>query len=145
MRFGLIGLGVIGQVRRAALGRTPGCSLTAVFDQDPVRLRANAADLPAFSTAEAMLASDACDAVVISTPPDSHEDLAVAAMEAGKYVLVEKPMASSARACRRMVDTSRRTARALAIGFNHRYFAAIKAVRQAITSGAIGTLIHIRA
>ena len=44
-----------------------------------------------------------------------------------------------------MVDTSRRTGRALAIGFNHRYFAAIKAVRQAITSGAIGTLSHIRA
>src|SRR5262249_43766772 len=84
MRFGLIGLGAIGQVRRAALGRTPGCSLTAVFDQDPARLRARAANVPAFRTAEAMLASEACEAVIISTPPDSHEALAIAAMESGK-------------------------------------------------------------
>ncbi|MDP9096735.1 MAG: hypothetical protein M3N26_09340, partial [Pseudomonadota bacterium] len=37
MRFGLIGLGSIGQVRRTAIGLTPGCSLTAVFDADPAR------------------------------------------------------------------------------------------------------------
>jgi predicted dehydrogenase len=145
MRFGLIGLGAIGQVRRAALGRTPGCSLTAVFDQNPARLCAKEADIADFPTAEAMLASDSCDGVIISTPPDSHEALAIAAMESGKHVLVEKPMASSAAACRRMVDTSRRTGRVLAIGFNHRYFAATKAVRQAIASGAIGTLSHVRA
>ena len=145
MRFGLIGLGGIGQVRRAALGRTPGCSLTAVFDQDPERLRGHAANVTAFPTADAMLASDSCDAVIISTPPDSHDALAIAAMGSGKHVLVEKPMASSAAACRRMVETSRRTGQTLAVGFNHRYFAAIKAVRQAITSGAIGTLSHVRA
>ena len=145
MRFGLIGLGAIGQLRRAALAHTSGCSLTAVFDQDPEPLRASAANVSTFSTAEAMFASESCDAVIISTPPDSHEALAIAAMESGKHVLVEKPMASSAAACRRMVETSRRTGRVLAIGFNHRYFAAIKTVRDAISSGAIGNLSHVRA
>lgn len=145
MRFGLVGLGAIGQVRRAALMRTPACSLTAVFDQDPKRVTASAANATVFSAAEAMFASKSCDAVIISTPPDSHEALAIAAMEHGKHVLVEKPMASSVAACRRMVDTSLRTGRVLAVGFNHRYFAAVKAVRHAIVSGAIGKLSHIRA
>jgi predicted dehydrogenase len=92
-----------------------------------------------------MFASDACDAIIISTPPDSHEPLAVAAMESGKHVLVEKPMANSAEACRRMVEASRRTGRTLAIGFNHRYFPAVRNVREAICSGALGTLSHVRA
>src|SRR6266700_934652 len=94
MRFGLIGLGAIGQVRRAALTRSRGCSLTAVFDQD--RVRATMAAAPAvtvYDSAAALFASDSCDAVVISTSPDSHESLAVAALDSGKHVLVEKPMA----------------------------------------------------
>jgi predicted dehydrogenase len=146
MRFGLIGLGSIGQVRRTALARTPGCSLTAIFDRDLERVRTSTgAGVAPFSSAEAMFSSDACDAVIISTPPDWHEPLAVAAMEGGKHVLVEKPMANSVAACKRMVETSRRTDRALAVGFNHRYFPAVRNVREAIRSGALGTLSHVRA
>jgi len=145
MRFGLIGLGAIGQVRRKALERTPGCSLTAVFDQDFQRLHADAGKMMTFATAEDMFGSDSCDAVIVSTPPDSHEALAIAAMERGKHVLVEKPMASSLAAGRRMVDASRRTGRVLTVGFNHRYFPAVKELRQAIVSGAIGKLSHVRA
>ena len=143
MRFGLIGLGAIGRIRRLALARAPGCSLTAAYDADPGRARS--IDCEAFSSVEALLASDSCDAVVVSTPPDSHEQMTIAALESGKHVLVEKPMASSAAACRRMVEASRRADRILAVGFNHRYFAAIKTVRDAISSGAIGALSHVRA
>jgi predicted dehydrogenase len=145
VRFGLIGLGAIGQVRRAALARTPGCALTAVFDVDAQRVKAITPDVAVFPSAEALFSSAACDAVIISTPPNSHEHLAIAALESGKHVLVEKPMANSVDACRRMVETARRCQRTLTVGFNHRYFAAIKAVRQAINSGAIGRLSYIRA
>jgi predicted dehydrogenase len=145
MRFGLIGLGTIGQVRRAALARTPGCSLAAVFDANRELTRTSMSDAVIFRSAEELLASDSCEAVIISTPPDSHEALAIRAFESGKHVLVEKPMASSVEASRRMVETSRRTGRTLAVGFNHRYFPAIKVVREAILSGAIGKLSYIRA
>lgn len=144
MRFGLIGLGAIGQVRRTALARTPQCELTAVYDIDPDRARLNAPGVSAFSTAEALFRSDTCDAVVISTPPDTHEELAVAALENGKHVLLEKPMANSAAACRRIIDSSRATGMVVTVGFNHRYFAAIKIVRDAIRSGSIGRLSHVR-
>src|SRR5262249_47252756 len=73
------------------------------------------------------------------------EHLAIAALESGKHVLVEKPMANSLAACRRMVEMARRSGRILTVGFNHRYFAGIKAVRAAIDSGAIGKLNYIRA
>ncbi len=145
MRFGLIGLGAIGQVRKAALARTPGCSLTAVYDINAQRAQASAGDaVVAFDTPDSLLTSDNCDAVVISTPPDTHEALATAAMQAGKHVLVEKPMANSAAACRRMIEVSRRTGKVLTVGFNHRYFAAVKDVRDAVRSGAIGELSHVR-
>jgi predicted dehydrogenase len=144
MRFGLIGLGAIGQLRRIALARTPQCELTAVCDIDPDRARFNAVGAIIFSTAEALFRSDACDAVVISTPPNTHEELAVAAVENGKHVLLEKPMANSAAACRRIIESSRAAGRVVTIGFNHRYFAAIKVVRDAIRSGSIGRLSHVR-
>jgi predicted dehydrogenase len=145
MRFGLIGLGAIGEIRRAALARTPGCSLAAVSDTDSERARRFATDIAVLPSAEALFTSGTCDAVIISTPPDSHETLAISALESGKHVLVEKPMANSAAACQRMVESARRTGRLLAVGFNHRYFEAIRVVREAISSGAIGRLGHIRA
>ena len=144
MRFGLIGLGAAGKLRKAALARTPGCMLTAVFDVDQARAELGGRDVTVFPSAEALLKSDTCEAVIISTPPNSHEPLAVAALENGKHVLVEKPMANSVEACRRMIENSRRTGQALAVGFNHRYFPAIKLVRNAILSGMIGNLSYIR-
>jgi len=70
---------------------------------------------------------------------------AVAALEAGKHVIVEKPMASSLQQCRQMLDTARRVGKVLTVGFNHRYFEAVKEVRNAIQSGEIGKLSYIRA
>ena len=145
MRFGLIGLGAAGQLRKAALVRAPDCALAAVFDVDRARTEDISPDVVIFPSAEALLKSDSCEAIIISTPPNSHEHLAVAALESGKHVLVEKPMAHSVEACRRMLESSRRAGRVLAVGFNHRYFAAVKVVRDAISSGMIGKLSYIRA
>jgi len=133
MRFGLIGLGAAGQLRKAAIARAPDCVLTAVFDVDRAHTEVGSTNAVVFPSAEALLKSDSCETVIISTPPNSHEHLAVAALENGKHVLVEKPMAHSVEACRRMLDSSRRAGRVLAVGFNHRYFAAVKVVRDAIS------------
>ena len=145
MRFGLIGLGAAGQLRRAALARAPDCVLTAVFYVDRARTEDISPNVVIFPSAEALLKSDSCEAIIVSTPPNSHEHLAVAALENGKHVLVEKPMAHSVEACGRMLESSRRADRVLAVGFNHRYFAAVKVVRDAISSGMIGKLSYIRA
>lgn len=145
MRFGLIGLGGIGQVRKAAIEQAPECSLTAAFDINKDMAAQLGNDARFFDSADELLASDVCDAVVISTPTNFHAEQSIAAMEAGKHVIVEKPMASSLEECQRMLDVSRKTGKVLTVGFNHRYFAAIKEMREAIQSQAIGKLSYIRA
>ncbi|MFZ5610033.1 MAG: Gfo/Idh/MocA family protein [Pseudomonadota bacterium] len=144
MRFGLIGAGAIGRVRKAALDVTPGCQLTAVFDHDSAAAGAIAGAAEIFPSAQALFEADCCDAVVISTPPAFHEALAIAAMEKGKHVLVEKPMANTLDACHRMIEAARRNARTLAVGFNHRYFDAVQVVRDAVRTGAIGRLSYVK-
>jgi len=145
MRFGLIGLGGIGQVRKAAIEQSTECSLTAAFDINKDMAAQLASDVHFFDSAEELLTSNVCDAVIISTPTNFHAEQSIAAMQAGKHVLVEKPMASSLEECKRMLDVSKQTGKVLTVGFNHRYFAAIKEMREAIQSQAIGKLSYIRA
>lgn len=145
MRFGLIGFGGIGHVRKMALEQASNCSFTAVYDINQEIVKQAGAGVYAFDSVEALAQSDACDAVIISTPPNFHLEQAVACMEGGKHVIVEKPMASSVDECRQMLEVSRKTGKVLTVGFNHRYFAAVKAVREAIHSGEIGQLSYIRA
>lgn len=145
MRFGLIGAGSIGVLRAAALQGTPGVRLTAIHDLDHDRARSLAPDAVFHDTAEKLFQSPDVDAIVISTPPESHEVLATAALQSGKHVLVEKPMAPTAAACRRMVQAALDCRRLLSVGYNHRYFAATKLVRDLVASGELGKLTHVRA
>jgi predicted dehydrogenase len=145
MKFGLIGAGAIGAIRAAALQRSTDCTLAAVQDLDEARARAAAPGAAVFATPEALIESPEVEAVVISTPPQFHEALATAALSAGKHVLVEKPMAPTAEACERMIAAAREAGRLLTVGFNHRYFAALKLVRDVVASGELGRLSHVKA
>ena len=144
MRFGLIGAGMIAGLRKQAIEATVGAKLAGVFDIDKSRAADLAGGAQVFSALDDMLASDEIDAVIVSTPPDRHEEIAVAAMNAGKHALVEKPLANSVEACRNMINVSRQTGMVLTTGFNHRYFPAIKELKHAVDSGAIGDLSYVR-
>lgn len=145
MRFGLIGAGAIGKIRADALAKSPVCELVAVSDLDEARARAAAPGANFYSDADDLIASAGVDAVIISTPPPLHEPLAVAAAAAGKHVLVEKPMAATPDACERMIRAAREAGTLLTVGYNHRYFDALKLVRDVVASGDIGALSHVRA
>lgn len=145
MKFGLVGAGAIGALRAEALRRSGSTSLVAVSDLDESRARAAAPGARYHASAEALVADDEIEAVVISTPPQFHEPLAVEAVRRGKHVLVEKPMAATVDACRRMVDAAADAQRLLTVGFNHRYFPALKVVRDAVRSGELGQLKQVRA
>lgn len=144
MNFAIVGAGAISHLRKAAIEELPDGKLGGVLDIDAAR----AADLAGGSTVypdlDALLGDAGIDTVIICTPTDTHERLAVAALEAGKNVLVEKPMSNSLESCMRMLDAARRAGRLLTVGFNHRYFPAIKAVREAAESGKIGEISHVR-
>lgn len=145
MQIGLIGAGAIGAIRAAAMAKSKDVRLTAIFDVDSARARNVARSATVYASADALLDAPGLDAVVISTPPPLHEQLTLAALSAGKHVLVEKPMAASVAACQRMIEAARSARRVLAVGFNHRYFKAAKLVRDAVRSGALGRLSHVRA
>ena len=147
MRFGLVGAGEIGRVRADALGHSPGCTLAAVADRDSARARstAEAHGAAALANFRELILRDDLDAVIVSTPPDSHEEIALAALEAGKHVMCEKPLAPSVEACQGMVEAAQRCGRALATGFCQRYFPAVQFVKRTVESGAIGELTHVRA
>lgn len=145
MRFGLIGAGMIGKIRADALLQSPVSELVAVSDLDEGRARTVAPSAKFFSDAQDLITSADVDAVIISTPPPLHEPLAVAAASAGKHALVEKPMAATPEACVRMIRAARDAGTLLTVGYNQRYFDALKVVRDVVTSGEIGNLSHVRA
>ena len=93
MRFGLVGAGEIGRVRADALRRSPSCRLAAVADValDRARAAARASTASVYTDYRQLLDHSDLDAVIVSTPPDIHEEVAMAALERGKHVLCEKP------------------------------------------------------
>jgi predicted dehydrogenase len=92
----------------------------------------------------ALVERDDIDAVFVSTPPALHEEMSVRALEAGKHVLCEKPLARTPAECRAMVDAASRSGRVLATGFNYRFYPSFALARDYLSRGAIGELSHVR-
>jgi len=147
MQFGLIGAGCIGGLRAQALAKVPGAKLIAVTDVDQQRAARIAAPTRARVCKDIaeMLELDEIEAIIVSTPPQFHEEAVLAALAAGKHVLCEKPLSNSLDACRRMLKAAHESGKTLATGFNHRYFPAIRFLKQTLANGVIGKLDHVRA
>lgn len=145
MRIGVVGgAGKIGQLRIQSINENPDTALAAVLDISLDAARTVAGDAPAFTELNAFLETD-MDAVIVSTPPHVHEGTCVGALKQGLHVLVEKPMASTPQACQRIVAAGEKAGRTVATGFNMRYYPAFDFVKQAVTTGKIGEIDHIRA
>ena len=144
MRFAIVGAGAIAHLRKAAIDALSGDTLAGVYDMVPDRAAALAGTARTYATFDDLIADARVDTVILCTPPDSHADMAVAAVQAGKHVIVEKPMASTPEDCKRMIAAAQEANRVLTVGFNHRYFPAIKEMRASIASGRLGELSHVR-
>ena len=146
---GVIGVGMIGQEHIRRLDGGPGGSrVVAVADADAERAATVAGQLPAakaLPSGEELIASDAVDAVVVTSWGPTHEPYVLACIAAGKPVFCEKPLATTQDACRRIVDAEVAAGRRLVqVGFNRRYDPAHRALKQAVDGGAIGAplLVH---
>ncbi len=85
------------------------------------------------------------DVIDICTPNDSHAEIAVAALEAGKMVICEKPLAMNAAEARRMVDAATRSGRPTMVSFNYRRVPAVALAKQLVDEGRLGRIFHYRA
>jgi predicted dehydrogenase len=99
----------------------------------------------AVTTESARVFESDVDAVVIATPVSTHHALAVAALRAGKHVLIEKPLALTAAEASEIVDTGNRAGRIVMVGHTFLYNPAVNAVREVVQSGALGTVYYVDA
>jgi len=144
MRLAIIGCGLIGSKRVAAAAATAH-EIVAVCDPDAERRERLAAQTAARAVADwrEAIAADA-DAVVIATPHDQLARIALAAVEAGRHVLVEKPAGRRASEVAPLVAAAKARGRIVKVGFNHRFHPAISRAKSLADEGQIGPLLFIR-
>lgn len=138
----IIGTGIMAQVHAAAADAYHRSTVTGWYAHSPRNVTAARAvvDAPVYQQLTDLLADDRTDAVVVATPDHLHRDIAVAAAEAGKHLLIEKPLATStadAYAIRDAVAASGVTAMTL---FNHRFVPAYWQAKQTIEQRGLGQL-----
>ncbi|MEV1044261.1 Gfo/Idh/MocA family oxidoreductase [Streptomyces sp. NPDC049916] len=126
-------------------------ALAAICGRDRAKVDAAAAR-HGWAAAEtdwrALIARDDVQLIDICTPGDSHAEIAIAALEAGKHVLCEKPLANTvaeAEAMVRAAEAARARGQVAIVGFNYRKVPAITYARKLIADGRLGTLRHVRA
>lgn len=125
----VVGAGLQG--RRLAISATahPELKVGYVVDLNSERAKALAVDVGASTSDLSFVLSDpAVTAVAVATPPDSHSELVIAALAAGKHVFCEKPLAPSLAEARTLVEHATCGGRVLWTGLNHRYYPAMKAL-----------------
>lgn len=147
-RAAVIGLGWPGRSHARAYLDLPGVDVVAVVDPDRARAETVATDLAVpvtYSNVEELLAKDEVDLVSVCTPNDLHAPISCAALDAGKHVLVEKPMAVSAAEARQMVQAARRAGRVLEVAFNYRQRGDVETLVSHIQTGGLGNIYHARA
>jgi hypothetical protein len=140
VRLGIAGLGAAGRAILSAIEAHPGVELAAVCDPSAeARERVGATtQTRAVAEIEALLADPDLDAVYIATPTELHERHAVLAADAGKHVLVEKPMAVDLAGATRMIEAAERAAVVLLVGHSHSYDEPYRAIREIIARGELG-------
>jgi UDP-N-acetyl-2-amino-2-deoxyglucuronate dehydrogenase len=143
MRFAVIGAGVIGRTHAQtiqALG--PRAELAAVVDVMPERAQKLAGELgvDALTSVDEALTRSDIDAVTIGTPSGLHADAAVASIEAGKHVIIEKPIEIRLDAARRIQEAEKRSDRTVMVVSQHRHDPASLIVHEALAAGKFGTL-----
>jgi predicted dehydrogenase len=144
VRIALVGAGDIGTgAHLPALMRDPGVELAAVVEPDAERRAAAgplAPGVPLYADVDRVLADAAVEAVVLATPAWATVELARSALEAGKYVLAEKPLAPTLEEQLRLRGLPER----LQIGLAYRHHPAIERLRDVVASGALGSPLYIQ-
>jgi predicted dehydrogenase len=147
LRVALVGAGGIGEPRARAVAQTPGLQLLVVADLAKERAErlAGLYDAQATTEPEAAATRPDVDLVIISTPPNSHVSLALVAINAGKHVLIEKPLAHTLSDAERICAAAEAKGVLVKTGFNHRYFPSMDFAKRLIDSGKIGDVISVEA
>jgi phthalate 4,5-cis-dihydrodiol dehydrogenase len=146
MRVGIVGLGTAGTQIVPEITRHPHLALAAGCDNRPAARKQFAAkyEVPAYATVEELAASPGVDAVYVASPNRFHCAHVVAAAQAGKEIIVEKPMALSLDECDVMIEAAERNGVRLLAGHTHSFDAPIRAMAELIGDGVIGDVYMLQ-
>ncbi|OXM86672.1 Gfo/Idh/MocA family protein [Paenibacillus rigui] len=103
------------------------------------------AEAHVYENYEDLLKDASIDVVHVCTPNDSHADISIAALESGKHVMCEKPMAKTAADARRMVEAAKRTGKKLTIGYNNRFRPDSLYLKKVVEEGDLGEIYYAKA
>lgn len=147
MKIGIIGCGLIGQKRAKALA---GHQLVACADNSLDRAKSLAQSHFSYGCAatahwQDLLKRSEIDLIIVATPHNHLAEITLAALAAGKHVLVEKPAARFATELEPIITATRHSDCLVRVGFNHRYHRAFRQARTLVDSGELGELMFLRA
>lgn len=147
LAIALVGAGTIADYHLAGLAATTRAATRVVVSRGRAKAEAMARKhgVPeASDDLAAVLARRDIDAVVITTPDDTHEEVTLQAIAAGKPVLLQKPMAGTSAACRRLIAAAAQASVDLQVSFMHRYFEEVVRTRELLAAGTIGRITSLR-
>jgi len=140
--FGIIGCGMIAGMHAKAIGDLEDAKVAACFDMFPQSAEKFAAanNCTAYAELDKMLADPAVHVVTICTPSGAHMEPAVAAAEAGKHVIVEKPLEITLDRCDRIIAACEKSGVVLSTIFPSRFHESSRLMKQAVDEGRFGVL-----
>lgn len=145
IRIGILGAGAMGTAHAAAYAGIPEATVVGVFSRDPARARSTAAICKAepFSNAAALIRNAGVDAIDVCLPSAVHRAFVVPALNAGKHVFCETPLALRLDEAQQMRDAARRANRLLQVGLLMRSLPAYEHIKAVTTSGEHGRLLSV--
>jgi predicted dehydrogenase len=145
VRVGVIGYGYWGPNLVRNFFETPGAQVAWVSDKRAERLKQVQSRYPTVKVTENhrdLLQDPEVDAIAIATPVSTHFDLAIQALEAGKHVLVEKPMAASSAEALKLIEAAAAAGRTLMVDHTFVYTGAVRRIRQLVDDGSLGEIYY---
>lgn len=142
VKIGLVGAGVIGKRHVEALGQIAQGTLVAIADPSPKAAEyAASLDVPIYKSADEIAAKSGAEAIIIATPTERHLDDAMACMEAGAHLLIEKPITATVAEANQIIAYSTEHNLHVLVGHQRRYYPCAHKAKQMIADGALGQLI----
>ena len=154
-KVGIVGYGGMGQWHACSIdgvtycnaidfNQSDVCEVVAVYDIDPAKNeKARADGYKAYDTLQEFLADESIEIVVIATPNDVHESIAIEAMEAGKHVISEKPVTMSCEALENMIAASEKYGKKFSVHQNRRFDDYFVLMKQLCDEDSIGEIISL--
>jgi predicted dehydrogenase len=145
MRVGVIGCGYWGPNLIRNFNGLPDVELVAIADLDPKRLEQVGLLYPSTvktTNHREIIEDPSIDAVVVATPMSSHYPLGMEALEAGKHVFIEKPMATNSEDCRRLISAANERGLTLMIGHTFVYSSPVRMIKELIEKDELGEIYY---